>query len=259
MKRLALGDTALRMRIRDEGPRRLPGRGPEVVCVHGAGATSLVWLDLLRTLSRSRRVVAPDLPGHGQSDPWRDAPSIELYRDAVGTACALLGLSRVAIVGHSMGGLVALACAAAWPERVAGLILIGCGLAMPPSSDQQRAMARGQVVPLLGELGFSSATPAGARPQLRSLAFSAGEEAARADLAALSGFDASAIVRAARAPTLLLHGADDLLVPLPAAQALQRTVCGAQLALVPEAGHLPLQEQPGLVAGEVSRFLDALA
>src|SRR5438309_2126529 len=117
MRRLLIGDR--KVRVRDEGE----SKHAPLVFIHGAAASSVIWIDVLRRLEGRRRVIAPDLPGHGQSDPWHE-PSIDLYRDAVGTICANLGVSRAVLVGHSMGGLVALQLALAHPDKVAGLVLI---------------------------------------------------------------------------------------------------------------------------------------
>src|SRR2546428_2615514 len=113
MRRLLLGDK--RVRVRDEGESP---RAP-LLCIHGAGGSSVAWMDVVRRLSPRRRVIAPDLPGHGQSDPWIASGtdpgtdpghdvSLDLYRDAVGTVCATLGVKKAILVGHSMGGAIAL-------------------------------------------------------------------------------------------------------------------------------------------------------
>src|SRR5258706_8390447 len=127
MRRLRAGDRVVR--VRDEGE----SKKPPVVLVHGAGGSSVVWMDAVRRLQHRRRVIAPDLPGHGQSDRWHavDDVSIAMYRDAIGTVCALLQVERAVLVGHSMGGMIALAAASAWPERVAGVVLIASGARIP--------------------------------------------------------------------------------------------------------------------------------
>src|SRR5690349_6416934 len=96
-------------------------------------------MDLVRRIAPGRRVVALDLPGHGQSDAWHES-SIPLYRDAVGTMCAKLKLEKVVLLGHSMGGLIALGCALAWPERVAGLVLVNSGAHLRASSELVHAI-----------------------------------------------------------------------------------------------------------------------
>src|SRR4051794_19481941 len=112
MRRLKIGDRIVR--VRDEGDSK---KAP-LVLIHGAGSSSVIWIDVLKRLAGRRRVIAIDLPGHGQSAPWHET-SLDLYRDAVGTICATLGVKSALLVGHSMGGAVALKCALAWPERLA--------------------------------------------------------------------------------------------------------------------------------------------
>src|SRR5262245_17180835 len=127
MRRLRLGDKVLRVRDEPEPP---PARPAPLVCVHGAGGSSVSFMDLVRRLAVHRRVIAPDLPGHGQSDRWHETITIDGYREAVGTVCAHLGVKRAVILGHSMGAAVALRCALSWPERVAGLVLVSGGAAL---------------------------------------------------------------------------------------------------------------------------------
>src|SRR3954469_24825376 len=102
MRRLRIGvpNDTRNLRVRDEGDSK---KSP-LVCVHGAGSSSVVWMDVVRRLSPQRRVVAPDLPGHGQSDRWHAPHDVRMvmYRDAVGTVCAKLEIERAILMGHSM-------------------------------------------------------------------------------------------------------------------------------------------------------------
>ena len=72
MRRLKIGDKLLR--VRDEGE----GKKTPLVCIHGAGGSSVIWMDTVRRLSPKRRVVAPDLPGHGQSDRWHPPDEVSI-------------------------------------------------------------------------------------------------------------------------------------------------------------------------------------
>src|SRR5262249_18404040 len=101
MQRLRVGDRILR--VRDEGESKRPA----LVCGQGAGSSSVMWMEAVRGLSPQRGVVAPDLPGHGQSDRWHPPAdvSIDMYRDAVGTMCSQLHIERAVLLGHSMGAL----------------------------------------------------------------------------------------------------------------------------------------------------------
>jgi pimeloyl-ACP methyl ester carboxylesterase len=270
MRRLRIGDKTLRVRDEPE-PTPDPRRGPSpLLCLHGAGMSSVVWMDVVRRLPPARRVIAPDLPGHGQSQPWHDEPSIDLYRDAVGTVAAHLGLGRAVLVGHSMGGAIALACAFAWPERVAALVLLNSAASLPVSPEllallekalpSEAAATDGQVwvdrMPdELAELCFSPATSRDVRERWQAVLLSARRQTVLADFAACGRFDVRERLGALQIPTLLIGGSDDLLVPPTALAATAERLAGAQLHVVPETAHLTHLEQPDAFLGLLSEFL----
>ena len=98
---------------------------PPLVLVHGAGGSRLDWAPELRRLPDAR-VIALDLPGHGKSTaPGRN--TLDAYARDVAALLDALALDRAVIVGHSMGGGVAQLLALDWPERIAGLVLLGTG------------------------------------------------------------------------------------------------------------------------------------
>lgn len=100
--------------------------GVPVVCIHSFAGSAGHWDEQLEHLRRKRRAVAFDLRGHGQSDARAsDDTTIEDLAGDVGTVLDELELERVALIGHSIGGLAAIAFAAEHPERAAGLLLVG--------------------------------------------------------------------------------------------------------------------------------------
>ena len=243
------------MRVRDEGD----GKRAPLVCVHGAGSSSVMWIDVVRRLSPQRRVVAPDLPGHGQSDRWHapDDVSIAMYRDAVGTVCAELEIERAVLMGHSMGALIALDAAAAWPERVAGLVLIGGGVRLPvaPAVFVKLTGDFPRFGKWLSRMIWSPSTPLDVVERWGSVAFTADEETTLADFRAVERFDGSAPAARVRAPTLALGGADDLMTPPALTRELAASIPGARAVIVPEAGHMLAQEQPEQFFAELESFL----
>ena len=252
MRRLRVGDR--NMRVRDEGE----GKRPPLVCVHGAGSSSVVWMDTVRRLSPARRVVAPDLPGHGQSDRWHppDDVSIAMYRDAVGTVCAQLKMERAVLMGHSMGALVALEAAAAWPERVAGLILVGGGLRLPVAPNVFVKLADfTRFGKWLSRLVWSPSTPLDVVERWGTIAFTADEEITRADFRAVDRFDGTPLGPKVRAPTLALVGADDLMTPPRLTGELVAAIPGARALVVPDAGHMLMLEAPERFFTEIESFL----
>jgi pimeloyl-ACP methyl ester carboxylesterase len=256
VRRLRIGDRLLR--VRDEGE----GKKTPVMLVHGAGSSSVVWMDAVRRIAPRRRVVAPDLPGHGQSDRWHPPPevSIAMYRDAVGTVCAHLKIEKVILVGHSMGGLVALAAAAAWPERVAGLVLVATGarLAVSPKVFQRIAEDYAKYPEWLGKVGFSPATPREIVERWAGLTVTAEQEITDADFRAVDRFDGSSLLPRVKTPTLVVGGADDLLTPPKLSHELGR-IPGARVSVLGEAGHMLMLERPDAFHAELDPFLASLS
>jgi pimeloyl-ACP methyl ester carboxylesterase len=264
MRRLRIGDRNLRVRDEGEPPTRAArgssGRPPlPLVCVHGAGSSSVVWMEVVRRLSPLRRVVAPDLPGHGQWDPWHapDEVSIAMYRDAVGSVCAQLKVERAVLMGHSMGALVALDAAAAWPERVAGLILVNGGVRLPVAPEVFVKLG-GDFVRFgkwLARVVWSPATPRDVVERWGTIAFTADQPITLADFRAVERDDGATAAARVKAPTLVLGGEDDLMTPPRLTRELAAAIAGARAVVVSEAGHMIVQEQPERFFAEVESFL----
>lgn len=262
MRRLRLGDKLLR--VRDE-PEPAPARGTPLVCVHGAGGSSVAFMDLVRRLPPARRVVAPDLPGHGQSDRWHDTITIDGYRDAVGTVCAKLGLKQAILLGHSMGAAVALRLALSYPERVAGLVLVAGGGALRVDRELMALLERelppepGALVdrmpPGLAALSFSPETPAELRARWQAVLLAAPREVVLGDFRACDGFDVREALPSLRLPVLCVGGADDLIVPPRLLADTAARIPGAEVRIVDRAGHLPHLEQPDAFAALLEPFL----
>ena len=276
MRRLKLGDKILRVRDEPE-PTPEPGRSPPpLVLLHGAGGSSVVWVDALRRLANPRRVVAPDLPGHGQSERWPGAISLEGYRDAVFSICTQLGIGRAVLGGHSMGAAIALRCALAAPERVAGLVLLnGAGRlsvpdetlalldrVLPRATDLNAGPAPAdpwidRMPPELAELSFSPATAPELRARWQAVLLAAPREVVLADFRACRG-DVTAQLGELRVPTLVIGGADDLLVPPRRLEQTAAAIPGAELHLLPRTGHFTHLEQSDAALALVTAFLDRI-
>ncbi len=244
------------MRIRVEGPRssrRLP-----LVFIHGAGASATVWLDLFRHFERERLVVAPDLPGHGQSEAFHavsDEERIAHYRDVVGAACARLEIGRAILIGHSMGGLVALSAAAAYPDKVAGAVVLSAASEMKPGPDLLAALASNpkRQPEILAELGWSPATPRDTVSRWMRTVTSAEPEVTFADFRAVERFTAPRTADV-RAPLLCVGGEDDLLCPPASVRNMVGAFASCEVQLLPDTGHQPHLEQPAAILAAIERF-----
>lgn len=103
---------------------RMAGEGPAVLLIHGIGDSSATWAELIPELARHHTVIAPDLLGHGDSDKPRGDYSVAGYANGIRDLLGVLGIERATLVGHSLGGGVAMQFAYQYPERTDRLILV---------------------------------------------------------------------------------------------------------------------------------------
>lgn len=223
------------------------GSGPFLL-IHGAGASSAIWMMVMARLGRVGRAVAIDLPGHGPSPPFEDKPhpTIADYRQATGELAALTNLGRSVLIGHSMGALVAIEAALAWPDKVAGLVLCAAAPRLPVSRDLMKVIDEdyAHFPAWLAERALS----ANAKPALRRAFIAAGvvapQAVTRADFEAIDGVDLGAQLGKLRCPIIWLDGADDGIVQIVGGSAARP----GEHRTLPDVGHLVPIEAPGEVA-----------
>jgi len=106
---------------------RVAGSGPPLLLVHGIGDSSETWRTVIPRLARRHMVIAPDLLGHGRSAKPRADYSVAAYANGMRDLLGVLGIERVTLVGHSLGGGVAMQFAYQFPERTERLVLVASG------------------------------------------------------------------------------------------------------------------------------------
>src|SRR5262245_16955169 len=189
-----------------------PGAVPALF-IHGAGASSAIWNMVLARVARVTRAVAIDLPGHGPSDP-ASTPSLAAYRDATGELAGTLCLGPSVLVGHSLGALVAIEAALAWPDKVRALVLVGAAprLRVDPTLERLLRDAPEHAPAWLAEHALSSR----AKPAVRRGFLAAGvvtpPDVTRADYAIVATADVSDRVDRTACPVVWIDGADDTIV-----------------------------------------------
>jgi pimeloyl-ACP methyl ester carboxylesterase len=238
--------------------RPVPAEGPPVLLVHGAGGSHQHWLYQVRDLPRSP-TVALDLPGHGRSggEGW---DTIQAYGDWVVAFLDAVEMPQAVLVGHSMGGGIALDVALRYPARVAGLGLVATGarLRVAPAILDGILENKEAAVRLICDSAFGPEAP---REMVRLGRRQMGETPAEVlygDFSACDAFDVMGRLGEIAAPALVLCGTKDWLTPSKYSVYLRDNMAQATLHLVEGAGHMVMVERPASVVQALAQFVDEL-
>ena len=256
---------------------RMAGKGPTVLLIHGIGDSSETWAPIIPGLAQHYRVIVPDLLGHGRSDKPRADYSIGGYANGMRDLLSVLGVDRATLVGHSLGGGIAMQFAYQYPERTERLVLVSTG-----------GVGR-QVSPLLkaaslpgSELLLAALNLPGMRAQIgllvKFLKMSGtrlgidGADVLRVVDALPDATSRAAFTRTLRAvidvrgqvgtlldrcyltegmPTMLMWGDKDPILPALHAGLAHVAMPGSRLEIFPGSGHFPFHTDP-------QRFLTVL-
>lgn len=256
---------------------RLAGTGPALLLIHGITSSSRTWDGVFDRLAERHTVIAPDLPGHGSSDKPRGDYSLGAYASALRDLLVVLETPRATIVGHSLGGGIAMTFAYQFPERVERMVLVDSGgLGEEVSVALRAATLPGAelVLPLLfgpvtqramhvtgrtlSRVGIrASANTRGLVEGLESLGDGAARRAfvqtARSVLDSRGQrVDARGRLYLAEAlPTMLIWGQRDPIIPIRHAEQALEFVPHGRFEVFPDAKHFPFNDDP-------ERFVDVL-
>jgi pimeloyl-ACP methyl ester carboxylesterase len=248
----------------------IAGQGPPVVLIHGVCGRAAQWDPVLQLLAENHLVVAPDLLGHGESDKPRGDYSLGAHASGIRDLLVGLDIERASVVGHSLGGGIAMQFAYQFPEHCARLVLVSSGglgeevhpllrAATLPGSEfvlpllaHTRVLEVASLVPrALGRIGlrtrtdltemargYQSLSDAGARSAfihtLRSVIDPMGQRINASDRLYLSS----------RMPSLIVWGRRDGIIPVAHAQPAHEGMPSSRLELFDEAGHFPQLDDP---------------
>jgi pyruvate dehydrogenase E2 component (dihydrolipoamide acetyltransferase) len=247
-----------------------PRAAQPLVFLHGLGGSLSTWQIVLGGLAEQYRVVALDLPGHGASakaDPVEVDYSIPGHSAATAESLNILGLKNVIIVGHSLGGAIAMSLAAENPSLVKALVLIdSAGLGSEIGAELLRLMtgepgpetARALLELFLSDLKLVNkrAIDDMAANQLAEGGWAA--QQATANAAFPGGEQTAVAAEQVSQPVLLIWGEDDRVIPVDHALSAVRSFPDAILAVLPGIGHVPQVEQPEAVTRAIDRFARSL-
>lgn len=260
---------------------RSAGSGPLLVLLHGIAGSSSTWEEVGGWLERGHRVIAPDLLGHGESAKPRGDYSLGSYANLVRDLLGALGDERATLVGHSLGGGVAMQFAYQFPERCERLVLVSSGglgrevhrllrsaalpgaeVVLPLLCSQTTRSAVGRATHWLGRLGLR------AGPDLeevwRGFVSLGDAETRRAFLDTVRGVidvggqrvcASDRLYLAEELPILIVWGERDPLIPAAHGRAAHEHLPGSRLEIFPGAGHFPHRDDPRRFVNLLSDFV----
>lgn len=240
------------------GPSGEPNAVP-FVCIHGAGGAASMWPQVHVAFRDERAVYAPDLPGHGRSATLDGEITLARYADAVTRFLDAVGIDRAVVVGHSMGGGVALLLALDEPGRVAGLVLVGTGARLGVARETMELLERDSAaaVERICRLAYGPTAPDAMVTRAITEMRKTPPEVLLGDFRACQAFDVRGRLGEIRAPALVVVGESDALTPLRFSAFLAERIAGASLVTVPGAGHMLPVEAGGAFASALRSFVRA--
>ena len=264
---------------------RVAGSGPAILMIHGVGDNSTTWETVHAQLAQRFTVIAPDLLGHGESDKPRADYSLAAFANGMRDLLAVLGIDRVTIVGHSLGGGIAMQFAYQYPHMVDRIVLVSSGGVTKDVTPALRVAALPMGTEALGMLRLPGALPAlqavgrvvekklGSTKFGRDLpdairlfeglqkpgALSAFARTLRSVVDGRGQFvtmlDRSYLMQSI--PLQLIWGEDDLVIPASHAQIAHEAIPGSRLEIFENSGHMPFHDHPARFVEVVERFIDS--
>ena len=256
------------------------GSGPVLLLIHGMAGTCANWESVIEPLAIDRTVIAPDFPGHGASAPGGGDYSLGGLASSLRDLMLALGHERATLVGHSLGGGVAMQFTYQFPEMVERLALVSSGGLGPDVSPILRAAALpgadifiaatagvgsqiGSVIGRgIGAIGFRpNADLAEVARGYATLADSERRKAFLATLRAVVDMEGQRIAALDRLylaealPLLILWGENDPIIPVEHGREAHAQLPGSRLEIFEDTGHVPMLERPGRFIATLQRFL----
>lgn len=263
---------------------RIAGSGPAILLIHGIGDNSTTWSTVQAKLAQRFTVIAPDLLGHGKSDKPRADYSVAAYANGMRDLLSVLDVERVTVVGHSLGGGVAMQFAYQFPQLVDRLILVGAGgvtkdvnvalrIASLPMGTEALALLRlPMVLPavqvagrigglLLGKTAVGRDIPNMLRI-LADLPEPTASSAFARTLRAVVDWRGQVVTMLDRCyltesvPVQLVWGSHDSVIPVGHGRMAHAAMPGSQLEIFDGSGHFPFHDDPDRFVELLEKFID---
>lgn len=263
---------------------RVAGSGPAILLIHGIGDNSTTWETVQSKLAQRFTVIAPDLLGHGKSDKPRADYSVAAYANGMRDLLSVLDIDHVTVIGHSLGGGVAMQFAYQFPQLVDRLILVGAGgvtrdvnialrfASLPMGSEALALLRLPFVLPALQVVGRVAGGVIGSTglgrdlPQVLRILSDLPEPTASSAFArtlrAVVDWRGQVVTMLDRCyltqsvPVQLIWGSCDAVIPVSHARMAHAAMPGSQLEIFDGSGHFPFHDDPERFVEVVEKFID---
>jgi 3-oxoadipate enol-lactonase len=246
------------------------GEGTPLLLLHGLGSSHEDWILQTSAFSEAYRVIVPDCRGHGESEKPPGPYSIELFASDVAALLEHLGVEQAHVLGLSMGGMVAQQLALDMPQQVKSLVLVNTFSHLMTSGPGAlwALLRRALILRLLsmermGRLVGRQLFPKPEQEELRQLTaqrWARNDKAAyRAASMAVWRFNVTWRLGEIYCPTLIIAGKDDVTVPPPHREVLQRGITGSELVVIPDSTHATPIDRAQLFNATILKFLASVA
>jgi pimeloyl-ACP methyl ester carboxylesterase len=215
-----------------------------LIPIHGSGGCGAHWPRELRDISHFR-VYIPDLPGHGRST-GNGRNRVDDYADVIDAFVTTLNLRHVILMGHSLGGAIALTSALRAPAWLSGLILVGTGARLRVTRTILDGLLSDydKTVNIICKVIFGPAAPPSLIEHIRTQLLITDPRIVHGDFSACDQFDAMNLISEIQVPTLVISGTEDKLTPAKYGDFMCSRIPGAVHRIIASAGHLMALEQP---------------
>lgn len=238
------------------------GQGIPVLLVHGYPLDHTIWAPVVEGLKDTARFILPDMRGYGKSPDTNEVHSMRLLAEDLRALIEKLGLEKVILVGHSMGGYVALSFAHAYPNYLSGLGLVATQADADSPEKRQSRLVTAREAKRRGAGYVTGGMPAkltqneAIQKQLNELMLN---NRTGSLINSLKGMaerpDANPTLAAIKVPAVVIAGTQDQIIPLQLARTLAQMLSKGWLVEVADAGHMPMLENPTAVIDAVKQLI----
>lgn len=238
---------------------KIAGRGQPILILHGWGGSSESWTKVQELLSKKYLVIAPDLPGFGKTPSPPVGWSLERYVEFIEKFSQELDLGRITLLGHSLGGRIAIVYAVKYPQELERLILCGAAGIRHMRLRHKIFLIIAKVANLIGSLPFIRRY----RQRVRRLFYRAiqrtdyleAEGVMKEIFLSVLSRNLRPMLSSITTSTLILWGEEDDYVPLKDAYIMKEEIADASLVTFPGIGHTPHKKIPEKLVREIETFL----